>query len=495
MVIRDTVRTEHKKSTYLRIFNINIPGVTEQFFWNGCYCNEYDGMSKRHALGNIPTFKPYNQQLGKLRETVIQMSEHLLQSTGTLQQCDHKTIMANTRPAIRSRYQRAHDNIISGRLTLEDLDTRVKGFVKYEKMDISKLEKAPRMIQYRGFEYTYWLKSFILSHSLAIKSSGVKWHGQDVTTIFSKLHDSVSLAAMLRNHWDSFLDPVAICLDHSKFDGHYSKDLLEIEHGYWARVFKSRFLQRLLKVQLKNKGVTAHGLTYKTLGTRCSGEYTTSEGNSLLNYAMLKTWCMINGVESKIVVNGDDSIVFISRKDLSKLNPHDLSYFNNFNMETELDIIAEDFRLISFCQMKPIRIISNNEEIWYMVREPYRVLSRAQYMSSQHRFCVERVLAGIGLCDLAVYSGIPVLQNFALYEMASAKFNRPLGSVDKIPARASGRSEVLIRPVESVTRMDFEAAFGISVDEQLKIESLFAGQMNSAQSYKYISKYKNFILN
>lgn len=285
-----------------------------------------------------------------------------------------------------------------------------------------------------------------------------------------------------------FIEPVAICLDHSKFDGHYCKELLEIEAEFWRNLNNSHMLKWLLEQQLVNHGRTHHGIKYEVIGGRMSGEYTTSDGNSLMNYAMLVTWLKHYGLDQhqfRVHVNGDDSVIIVD-KQFSWLS-RKLRYFRHFNMETECDRVVDDFRLITYCQASPIR---GRELKWYMVKEPIRTLSRLRYCDEKFSKVIGRYTRGVGLCELAVNSGIPIMQSVAQWMISVG--DKPLGCVDKFPALNSGNDveESVILPI---TRSDYEVAFGVSIEGQLDIEKHFAGQIRSPQDLSaIITRYKTF---
>lgn len=372
---------------------------------------------------------------------------------------------------------------------------RIKSFVKYEKIPIGKFEsgKPPRMIQFRDFTYLYCLKRELLNFSLTVKSDQVRhWNTQDIKSIFTKVHDSYGTAAVLHDSWALFDDPVAICLDHSKFDGHYCVELLALEEKFWTTLNPSRMLKYLLQQQHVNRGCTPHGIRYTVKGGRMSGEYTTSDGNTTMNYAMLATWLKHHGLtehEFRIHVNGDDSVIIVDRRHSFVAN--DMSFFLNFNMETECDRVVDDFRMISYCQAQPIRVVREGELVWYMVKEPARTISRLQYCDYRFAPVYRRFARGVGLCELANSSGVPITQSIALWMIAEGE--RPLGCVDKFPALKSGNL-VQYKPVHDTTRFDYEVAFGISVGEQLANEEYFAGLIRSPQDLNaIINRYQNFI--
>lgn len=489
MTIRAGLIGTHKWSNYLQIYE---HPYEKQIYWNKCYCNEYDALRRRHILGNIPQFVPNNEPLKLLeREALTNMSLFK-----PFSRVSHKIFLDNTRTTIKSRYKRAFYNINQNRIHYNPLISRINCFVKYEKIPIGKMEerKPPRCIQFRSYEYLYWLKRELLDFDLQVKNTDKKWNDQTVPSIFTKTSNNYGIARKLRDSWEMFTCPIALCLDHSKFDGHYNENLLNIEHKCWKKLNKSRLLSLMLKDQLRNKGTTQNGIKYKCKGTRASGESTTSTANSFMNYAMLATWVKAAGITKfRIHVNGDDSVVIIESVDNGKLLP--LSYFNNFNMETEMDRAVMDFRQISYCQSSPVRVLVDDKLMWYMVKTPERAIARLSYCDSKFSSCLERYRLGIGLCELAVNSGVPMLQSFSLKLINDGKKAKPLGSVDKMPARTSG-NDSSVRNIPLETRLDFEKAFNITVEQQVDFERFHAGEIISdPEIIAKLTKYKRFTQN
>jgi hypothetical protein len=414
---------------------------------------------------------------------------------------DFDAVMENTRTRIKERYRKAYISLKEGRKTLDDQLSRISAFVKWEKMSETKADesKPPRMIQFRSYEYMYLLKSFILNHSLAIKDGNVRMiNGQDLRTVYTKTYDNAGVARVLMDSWNMFRNPIAVCVDESKFDGHYIVALLEAEHEYWLNVFENnRVLEQVLKKQLINKGYTKNGLKYKTKGYRMSGEYTTSEGNTTTNYGMLSTWCEVNGVTNyRIHVNGDDSVIIMEHDDYHLLDGK-LDQFKHFNMECKIEVIADTFQQISYCQTSPIRVLTDGGSLdWRMIRNPLRCMSRSCYCDLKYLKCLDRFIAGVGLCELAVNKGVPILQAWSCWMLDQGGYQRPLGSVDKNPAIIANRGEINIVEITMETRRDFEIAFGYSIEQQVAMEESLAGDITSSPNLKrFINKYKKFHLN
>jgi hypothetical protein len=404
--------------------------------------------------------------------------------------------MSNTRASIKQRYLRARHNITHRRYFYDNACSRLTAFVKYEKWAQGKVDvgKPPRIIQFRPYEYLYLLKAYCLPYSLHLKSIGddIMMNGQSINSIFTKLMDNPKQTLALRKSWDSYLCPVGICLDHSKFDGHYNEELLKIEHSFWRRLHgDDPLLDKILECQLDNRGYTQNGLKYKVKGKRMSGEYTTSDGNSLLNYLMLYTYCKASKINDfRIHVNGDDSIIIFENEELTKLLP--LSFFNHFNMETEMDRAVNIFEELTYCQSSPVCV----NGVWQLVKSPYRAISRGVLCEYKFNDCIDRYLSANGLCELAISSGVPILQAFALRMIRAGQLSRPLGSVDKRPARLCNNAQLRVKEITNETRWSFYRAFGIDPVEQVQVEQELVGH---AKDYPYllayITKYQNFHLN
>lgn len=71
--------------------------------------------------------------------------------------------------------------------------------------------------------------------------------------------------------------------DFSRFDSTVSKTLLEFEHAIYRHYLDSQQLDELLAVQMYTRAFSDEGLSYSTVGRRCSGDANTSIGNGLLN--------------------------------------------------------------------------------------------------------------------------------------------------------------------------------------------------------------------
>jgi hypothetical protein len=114
-----------------------------------------------------------------------------------------------------------------------------------------------------------------------------------------------------------------------------------------------------------------------------------------------------------------------------------------------------------------------------MVREYHRVLSGA---FSSHIYLREPKFArewmvGVSMCELSCALGVPVIQSFFTSALAA------LGSVKRVrehPFReyfmqgAWFATLANVKPVTMEARLSFERAFGVAVDDQLRLEESFS---------------------
>lgn len=470
---------KHKQSRYVNIFDWG--NIEKCFYFNGCACNEFDGLTRRHLIPQLKDYDPVwsYATIGAL-STMDDVASEFSKAFETYP-VSHEELMAHTRVSLKKRYQRAYDVINYKRLTYQEIPSGINAFVKIEKMAMSKIEKPPRMIQYRDFKFTYMMKKWQVLMSKQLAKTDRVAFGQRQSTAFTKNFNNQGVAKVLRDSWDSFRRPVALCLDHSTWDAHVTQEMLSIEHDFWLQSLgkgkKRKYFADLMLKQLNNRGRTKGGILYKVKGSRMSGEFSTSDGNCILNYSMLATWLIHhNVIKYRIHVNGDDSVIIIDTSEMWKLNlveeGSNIAWFRRLNMETKLDRIALDFRQIEFCQASPLSI--NNT--WKMIRKPLRVISRSM-LCEEKWYKTARLLRDfvgtLGLCELAQNIGVPILQSWSLY-LLSYMTRSPVKGVDFSAARLHNVDHLHTTIVTDQARSDFVIAFGISIPEQLQIEAKLA---------------------
>lgn len=512
----------HRSSKFYQILDLfHIEGTEQQAYWNKCACNELDALNRRHYPDDLPELFAPTDNLQVLYVKNWRLFIDRLIDTQPYTRVSHTEFMASCRPHIKKRYQNAYQQIRERRTIFGSNQARVNLFIKFEKIPLGKFEdgKAPRGIQFRDFTYMYAFKRAFLPITRAIKAcDGRNVFGQRINSMFTKNMLGKDIANNMFEAWMEFKKPVGVCLDHSNWDGHYARPLMNVSNYMWNKYAthgysrkRMTLLERLLSEQFVTRGASPNGLHFKASGKRCSGEYTTSDENGSANKHILESvfeLIILDALKDgslsgsfgdwkiNIFVNGDDSVVMMEHElwlIVEKRNNW-LSLFRRLNQETKMDgEAAYRFEEISYCQASPVQFSGG----WRMVKTPLRYLSRAAYTD---KFFTEKTLLryyrSLGLCELAVSAGVPILQTFALRLLELAQGARPLGNVDKVQARSFNQAEIRFQPVTMQTRLSFEIAFGISVSRQLQIERMISGRnYNSIQATNLIGKYSRFHLN
>jgi len=509
----------HKVSTYQQILTTtSIPGTEEQRYWNRCACNELDGLDRRHYPAPLPElFAPANDLQLRYVSNWKRYIDGLLE-TQPYKPVSHGEMMASCRANIKKRYQKAYEDIKRERTIFDKNTSYVKAFIKFEKVPASKIEggKAPRCIQYRDFKYMYAFKRAFLPITNAIKNCTARnIFGQPVNTIFTKNLPGHQIAGSMRSLWDSFSFCVGVCLDHRNWDGHYDRPLMTVSRNAWrnyeaggtAKETRRTLLTRCLDEQFCTRGKTSNGVRYSARGKRCSGEYTTSDENGSANKHILESVfsylidvLIADGeIEAKqwkvyFVVNGDDSVSFMEAELWQAIQtiPDWMRLFRNLNQETEMEIAAFNFEQISYCQSSPVYV----RDRWLMVKSPMRALSRIAYTDKKlDEKTVLRYYRSLGLCELAISAGVPILQHLALRLLELAQGARPLGGVDKTMAKSFNPGRIAYAEILMSTRYSFQAAFGLSPREQMLIERRISGRnYNNQIARLLIAKYETYHL-
>lgn len=461
----------HKTRKYAQL--LDIKGTKQWCYYNQCGCNETDAVGRRHVKSVV--VNPEDPVYVRARKICTSIALGF-RNTFDYAKWNHKQLIDNTSQQKKARYNKAYVNLKLGNY---DKRTFANGlaFVKFEKMPQQKADDgAPaRLIQYRSFEYTYLLKSFLGPVWEQLKSSNFiinEKTGQQFREVFTSGMGYTEVGSLVSKLWDRHLDCIALCIDHSFFDGHHHKHNLQLEHDFWNAVVGSKYLKHLLRMQRRNRMTCKISRSkYTSIATRLSGDWTTSAGNSIINFLMLKTIFE----DASIVVNGDDSIIFIARKDLAKLcggTSMDIvtkwvkAKFALFGQQTKLDKMANIIEHIEYCQCSPVKFADG----YRMVRAPMRAISRVQYTS--HINMEPRIYYGsVGLCELACNPGVPIMQAFAIdlirrgnKRLAAELLREGLFYV------SDEDLDIKIRPIDEETRTSFYLAFGYTRGLQKELE-------------------------
>jgi len=373
----------------------------------------------------------------------------------------------------RTRYERAFDSLKQKAFSYRD--AFVNYFMKVEKVNFTaKPNAVPRGISPRSPRYHVLLGRYIKRIEKHIyKCIDTLW---GFPTIM-KGRNARQTGELFKKAWDSFTKPVAVGLDAKRFDQHVSRLALMFEHKFYLNYFPGdRRLRRLLKMQLLNKGFgrTQDGeLKFKLDGGRMSGDMNTGLGNCLLMSLMIHSFCRSKNLKCKLFNNGDDCVLILESKHLSKLDGL-YDYMLGFGFDVVLENPVYTMEKIEFCQTHPVMLDDVN---CVMTRNPGICFSKdsISIIDISQEDVAKRWARAIGECGLSLTSGIPVCQNFYRHLMKYS--NTSLGAH---PALETGFSRLavgmgpgLYKTPTAAARVSFYKAFGLSPEAQKALESYY----------------------
>jgi hypothetical protein len=366
-------------------------------------------------------------------------------------------------------------------------DAKIRAFIKIEALvkllgdgRLSQ-EIVPRIIQPRnprlpvyGYALGRYIKIYEHLMKDALRKIGTAVSGFNFPVVLKGL-DPRKRASIIRAVWDSFEDPICVSMDASRFDQHTSRDALVWEGQMWLCCCPYEFrdeLNRLLNMQLRNRclGIAQDGLVhYNTDGCRMSGDANTSAGNCLIMSAMLLTYTRERNVPGHVLNDGDDSMVIMERKDLEKFSTGLTEWFLECGYNMVVEAAVDVFERIDFCQCSPVSTYGG----WTMVRNPHKALAKdlSHVTNFAHDADVNSWLSAVGECGRALTDGVPVYQAF--YSCFDPK------EVTRLPEELKDRGFYHMArncrwentPVTDESRVSFYKAFGITPDEQRRLET------------------------
>jgi hypothetical protein len=283
-----------------------------------------------------------------------------------------------------------------------------------------------------------------------------------------------SVAAALYTNWCSFVDPVAIGLDASRFDQHVSVAALRYEHSVYNQVFRSKELRNLLQWQLRNRGfgrVADTLVSYEIEGCRMSGDINTGMGNCLIMSSIVLAYLESVGVNARLSNNGDDCVVFLERKDLALLDGIE-QWFTDFGFKLKKEPMVDVFERVEFCQAQPVLVGS----AYRMVRNPWTAMSKdcvsVLGWANLGEFNTWR--DAIGGCGLELTRGVPVWESFyrSIQHSGDLKGGKESVYDSGLGFMARGVKHAV---VTAEGRASFWRAFGITPDLQIAMEQCWPG--------------------
>lgn len=381
--------------------------------------------------------------------------------------------------AKRRKYEQATKQVLD--LGFWPKDSAIKMFVKCEKMEptAEKQNPDPRAIQFRDPKYCVELSRYL--HPIEQHLYQLKGDGRRIppTRLVGKGLNQTQRASLLREKMSRFGSPVVVSLDASRFDKHCSSSLLQIEHQVYLRSNPNSHFAKLLSLQLNNRCFTTRGIRYRTKGKRMSGDMNTALGNCVLMIVMVVSLFWDQQIQWDMLDDGDDCLVIVESSSLPWLLAQVKPTFLAFGHEIKVENVATEFEKIEWCQCRPIVFDGTAK----FIRNPRKVISQAlvgvKYFTSIGARA--RLVNTIGLCELVLNLGVPILQEFALALLRNAGTDRLLAIDEAGSLMSRVRRELstfnlktLKRldplPIGLVVRQSFAVAWGIEPAEQVLIE-------------------------
>jgi len=427
-----------------------------------CPCNEVVSIRNR-VIGVVP--KPSILAIVNLRQTLRRMARYLGVVTPIERDVFYKAYAGSKRRAYEAAAASLDEYPINRR------DSRIDMFVKCERINpCEKRNPDPRPISARNKRYVLsigvWLKP--LEHRLYKCKFGFR------SRIIVKGMNPTARATLLYKKLGWFDEPICVSLDCSRWDKHVSMELLMLEHAFYNSKCNDPELAKLLSWQLVNRCRTRHGIKYVARGRRMSGDYNTALGNCLLMTTMVITAMEHTGLHYDVMDDGDDCLLILEKRDenVLKMLP---TVFLTFGQELKIENVATTPEQVLFCQSKLLYM----DPGWKFVRNPVKVLSNAStgFLKLRDARLRRKMLYAVGICELTLNLGVPVLQTFACKLMKLGMECDVRQLLDNAPDYQDMayrvRGLTLVKDAQDVkvaTRLSFTRAFGMSVREQVDTE-------------------------
>lgn len=440
-----------------------------------CWHNECAALVKR-TLGPTPT--PADPRCPELAGAFARLRALARRYDGTT--WTHLQTAESYSGLLRRRYIDAEKSLLTEG-PVHSGDVRLKAFLKAEKRGLGALAK-PRMIYPRSPRYNLDLASRLkpFEHWLWGNLRSIGLSGVPPSRVCAKGLSPQRRANLIVRKFRQLTDCVVFEVDGKAFEAHVDAKQLGFEHSVYRAAFPGdRGLDRLLQYQLTMRGVTSCGLRFSRSGGRASGDFNTGMGNSLIMLAVVSSvMSVISPARYDSLVDGDNALIFIERADYRRVvecfAPEALRVSGH---EMVLERPVSVIEGIRFGQSAPVETSCG----WMMVRDWRKVLSHA---TSSHvhlreaRFARE-FLFGVALCELSLAREVPIIGRWAESLRAATRVNRPVRLHPHRDYQAMGVDFDVVAsakfvPPSLVSRLSFERAFGVSPDEQCRIESSLA---------------------
>lgn len=379
-------------------------------------------------------------------------------------------------------YERFLDPLHSRRVTAKD--ATVSTFVKREKTFLlfdtrfgGKADPVPRPIQPRKPRYRFELGRFIvpIEKELFRGINRVFRH-----TAVAKGLDLAARAAVLREHWLHFRNPVALKVDAHRFDAHIRESALRYEHSFYVSMIGENDrdeLAKLLQWQLKYriKGLCRQGKFVATGRVRGTGDPNTGCGNTLLACSMWWSFFDEMQVGFRYLGDGDDGIIILESEHAPAIMAAIPRWFSTLGMVMTVLGPERIFERILFCGCRPVLTSAG----YLMVRDFWPAIAKDSHCCADLTLLPLREwLWAVGSCGLAIAGGIPVFQ--VLYQQYLS-WGKPT-DIHKLKNTERGlyffatdmRQQRAVMPISEEVRASFWKAFLVPPTQQVALENYYA---------------------
>jgi len=427
---------------------------------NNCVCNAYLALTLRHQANtpplNLMFIKRFERELFKfLDDNKNLVIDNLL---------TREEVVNGYRGRWFMRYNKARLELQKRPLSRKDFYNDC--FVKADKEEC--IKKAARLIQY--MKATGALEMGRFTH--AVEGEIYKTKDRFGTKIFGKGCNLHELADDFRKKISFFHDPVYILLDATNFDAHVSMELTAAMTEFYVRLVKNpkhaQLVRWLWNHVLVSFGFSKLGLRYKTRGTVFSGRMDTGLFDGMTTFAMLSAYMRDSGITKySLSVNGDDSVTIIERADFGNLLKMD--YFLNFGFVMKFEW-TDDFSKMDYCQTRPVETYYG----WMMARGPERMLRRSGWsVKFFGKKFYKSYIKSLGLGEMAINYACPIGYKLGklMYNAGGGAKLLPVDRKSYISYTKQKYWQVIDNPTISMpTRLSYQAAWGITPEEQIRIE-------------------------
>lgn len=443
------------------------------FFHHTCLCNEIISVTNR-VLGVVPPMRLRGRTIQQLGIDLIVREMH-----HTRQEPYGQFALLYT-GAKRERYMKAAQDCLHSPCTKRDAGITM--FVKKEKTKVNpnKLNPDPRAVQFRDAKYCVELASFLKPMEHQLYNLVLNDPRTSKTRIVAKGMNQIERGKALYEKFCMFKEPIILTFDAKRFDKHVSVEQLKLEHQVYLHCYNSHHLARLLSWQLQNHGRTRNRLHYVTEGKRMSGDMNTALGNCIIVISMfLGHICATNIQHFEMLDDGDDILILLEQGELQTFLDPLSENFLNMGHEIDLQCTSTSMEHVTWCQSSPIQYLPNK---WKFVRDPFKTMSNGlvgtRFWSKTQSL---KQMHAIGLCELALNLGVPILQEYALCLIRNSKGKPPVFSGEfALYLRAKREiydfdnriALISPKPINLECRLSFEAAFGVDVYKQVQYEKV-----------------------